>query len=313
MVRIPRFRDKWAYFLHKYRAARISPEYFSESEQVTYRSIAKLIPADPRGRFPASGDDDCSPMTGTAFGLWISGEKIPDNRVGTFERLTSLPITVWSTDFETFTRAVRQASGELDGWNEFVESQAKLGLIKVHVSDRRNAERFLPVGANISSVNAVQVWPGCTARIELPGRIGHRECEDRRAWMVADYGQGAIYVLDPTRHPDGLMTPTRLGTDVWLPRGRPGYVWLPDTIRVGTRFDVIVLVVNLHSQPDEIRALFDSLEQRLAADPQKVTSALHQKNVCRVLDEAVSIIQEYDVRQHLYRQTCKVGDQPTMR
>jgi len=333
MARIPRFKLRWAYF--KTRASQIVPQHFPEGKEITYDSVARWIPHDPSAPFPAVSDSaeldfqerpfrgseskgpkvsPTSPITGAAFGLWIDRERIPTGRENHFVRLTGVAIGDWTAEQDAwFERAVRRAAQEVLNWNGLVTARATPGGLRVHVADPGTAMKLLPPGAVFAaeSPRVTLCWPTCIARIELPPALSATEHDDRRAWMLADYEQGDIFLLDPSRTPDSPVHSTRLGRTVWLPRGHPGYCSLPPTTPLRTRFDVLVLILNLESQPDEIRAQFDGLEQQLPTDVSAIWSQGYQRTLRQRLDEAATLIDDHDIRVSLYRQTCEVTDRRT--
>jgi hypothetical protein len=321
MARIPRFDKRWTYY--KTRASKIVPQHFPEGVEITYEKAAKWIPSDDMGDFPAGNTPS---MAGAAFGYWIAKNAVPNGkREEHFAALTGLSIADWTVaDDATFERAVRRAAKEIQGWDELVREHGRLNGLVIHVQDYQRdqaaSHRFIhgqPATAAESGV--LHVWPDCIARIEVPAAAPAAEAEDRRLWMFADYGPN-IYVLDPTVSANGAARSTRIDRRVWrprgavgyvlLPRGEPDYVWLRDTTPLETRFDVLVLLVNLDEQAEEVRAEFDALERRLRMDALKTERAVYQRTVRQVLDETASLMQAQDIRPVLYRQPCKVGSKP---
>jgi hypothetical protein len=329
MVSIPRFETRWAYY--KTRASRIVPQHFPVGKKVTYEQAARWIPSDDMADFPAG---NMPHMEGAAFGYWIAKEHVPSGakREEHFASLTGVPIADWATeDDATFERAVRRAAGEVQGWAEMVQARGRLGGIVIRLQDYRAGQvtqrdqvardKFIHAEpGQAAETGVVRVWPNCIARIEVPAAAPAPEAEDRRVWMLADYGPH-IYVLDPTVSVKGEARSTRIDRHVWRPRGaagyvllprsEPDYVWLRDTTPLDTQFDVQALVMNLDDQPEEVRAQFDALERRLRMDTLKTDRAVYQKTVRQVLDEAASLLQAQDVWPTLYRQTCKVGPRPS--
>jgi hypothetical protein len=96
-----------------------------------------------------------------------------------------------------------------------------------------------------------------------------------------------------------------------LPRGTPGHVWIPRDTRVGTRFEVVALTLNLTKQPDDIRGLFDALEQRWLVDVREFAAETYQKMVRATLEEAATLVGGHDIVQRLDAQACEIVDRAT--
>jgi hypothetical protein len=305
MPRIPHFAKRWSYY--KPRARKIVPLHFSEG--TGHKEAAKWIPKDEDAPFPAGSDGS---ITDAAFGLWITGKGgIPDQgrREEHFAKLTGLSIGIWTEpDDATFERAVRRAATEALSWRELAE-RARAGVIRiVPVSEPpppQPAMRFIPAHARRHRGDVEVVWPGCQARIDVPLARPSPEGDDRRVWMLAEYPNNAVYILDPAPPPAGGRPASHISPAVWRPRGMNGYVMLPrgkpDYVKIdeceppGTRFDLFVLVINLSEEVEEVRAQFDAVELRL-----------FQQTGGELLDDAASLLEEHGITPVLYRQACVV-------
>ena len=216
MPRIPDGLDRWKFY--KTRAHKFSP-YFPEGSNITYQSVAKLIPSDPQSALPATADENY--ITSAAVQSWLANA-LPDDRTGQWEKLTEIEISLWTGDRDAFERGVRRKAGEVLGWQDLVEGRAVEGVIRVKVADRQAGTRFVPEGAVPDKVPSVQlVWPGCIAWIEVPTHPPPAEPQDRRAWMFADYGHD-IYTLDPLLPDAGPGPSSRLDQSLWQRDGRGG-------------------------------------------------------------------------------------------
>jgi hypothetical protein len=329
MVHIAEFRAKWQFY--KPRACKISTHFaeFHEGAKITQDVVAARIPKDVASRIPASGGEN---VAGAAFGNWLATESVPDNRVRQWQDLTGLPIDTWTDPLQSFERALRQKTGEILGWSDLVQVQAKRGRLRVRPQDRnvqQNAGaspvRFTPDAFDPDErpVDLQLVWPGCIADVVVPTRES-REDEDRRAWLLADYGD-RVFMLDPSKPAAGAASSSRIDKRCWrphqrggrnegyvvLPRAAPGHVWIPPSAHLGTRFEVIVLTLNLTPQPDEIRGLFDALERGWLVDIRDIPAEDYQKTVRATLEEAAALIEGHDVRQSIYAQACEIVDRAT--
>ena len=313
MVHIPDFRRKWD--ICRPRAHLISP-HFPAGERITLEKVATRIPRDPDSPIPAP---ECEAIHAEAFRQWLATDNLPEDRRRQWEELTRIPVDIWELDVAGFERTVRTRAGVVLGWEGLVQARATSGVIRVRAEDRSPTLRMLPEGIDpFGKPPPVQlVWPGCIARIYLRSPQPKPEDEDRRAWMLSDYGT-AIYMLDPALPSDGSVTKpsSRIGRSSWregpgggyllLPRGRPGYVWVAPSTPLGIRFDVLVLVLNFSSQPDEIRSLFDALEQHCLVDGKTMLTPGYQKTMRTTLNEAASLIDGHEIGCALHRQKCEV-------
>jgi hypothetical protein len=197
-------------------------------------------------------------------------------------------------------------------WRELA-ANARPGVIKiVPVSGSPPAPqpslKFITADARRHRGDVEIVWPGCQARIEVPLARPSPEGDDRRVWMLAEYSNNAVYVLDPVAPLAGGKPASRITPASWrprdangyvmLPRGRPDYVKIDEYEPTGTQFDLFVLVMNLSEEAEELCVQFDELERRL-----------FQQTRHEILDEAASLLQEHDIVPILYRQTCRVEHQ----
>lgn len=322
MVRIVGFREKWD--AYKPRAHLISPHFqeFGEHRRITQDDVAARIPKDTHAAVPATCGNG---IAGAAFGAWLANEAIPDERVKQWEALTRVPVAVWGVDLAGLERTLRQRTGEILGWAGLVK-EARRGRIQIRLRDRpqdaadqQAGYKFNQYGfdPDAAPVDVRLVWPGCIANIAVPAPMPRDEPEDRRAWLLADYGD-RVFVLDPGRPTGGPASSSRIGRSAWhadrreghivLPQVAPGYVWLPPSTPLGTRFEAIVLTLNLNSQAEAIRLLFDDLERRLLVDLRETPPEAYQRTVQAVLEEAAALIEGHDVGYVLYTQACEVVD-----
>jgi hypothetical protein len=325
MVDIPDFRAKWD--LYKPRAHRISIHFadFRDAAQMTHDVVAARIPKSVGDDVPAT---EASGIAGAAFGNWLAKGMVPDNRVAQWQALTGLSISIWSDPLASFERALRQRTGEVQGWSGLVQERAIRGSLRVRPRDRDVGEKaggssfkFTPDGYDPDArpVDIVLVWPGCIADIVLPTRAP-REGEDRRVWLLADYGE-RLFMLDPAKPPEGRTPPSRIDQRCWrsdrreghvvLPRAAPGYVAIPQSAKLGTRFEVIALTVNLSSQGEELRTAFDTIERRLLVDIREFDLADYQKRVRAALEEAAALVAGHDIPHIVCAQACEIVDRAT--
>jgi hypothetical protein len=213
---------------------------------------------------------------------------------------------------------VLRRAGDLQGWSDLLRAHRSTGRLRLRLMDRPAAAgvRFMPANSRVADPpgGMIAVWPGCVAQVEVERCLPAPPSDNRRAWLLAEYEDGNTFALDPM--PDGAGAPrlTRVGGDpLRLPRGEPGYVWLPDTIAVGTRFEVIVPVFDLSGQHPDIRALFDGLEQRLLTDWLETSSPRRRAAVRLALDEAAGLWLSHDIPLSLHCQKCEVVSRSAIR
>jgi len=318
MPHVSKFRAKWEFY--KPRACKISAHFLEfEGQKLTQDNVAARIPKDAAKKVPAT---DGANIASAAFGDWLAKDNVPDNRIQQWQDLTGLPIDTWKTPLSSFERAVRQRTGETLGWPGLVQARALRGPLRVRARDREIASassepqmRFMTDGYDPDErpVDVQLVWPGCIAQILAPCREP-RDDEDRRAWLLADYGE-RVFMLDPAKSKNGQTSSSRIVRSCWrsdrreghivFPRAAPGYLWIPPSAKLGTRFDVIVLTLKLPPRVDEIRAPFDALEQRWLMDP---SEGDYQKTVRASLEEAAALIDGHEIGHVVYAQTCEVVD-----
>jgi hypothetical protein len=325
MVDISDFRAKWDFY--KPRAHRISPYFaeFGEGARLTQDVVAARIPKSVSDPILAT---DGASIAGAAFGNWLASGTVPDNRVSQWQELTGLSISIWRDPLSSFERALRQKTGEVWSWSALVQERVSRGPLRVRPRDREPLQqadgsslKFTPDGYDPDArpVDIALVWPGCIAHIVLPTRAS-RDGEDRRVWLLADYGD-RVFMLDPAKPPQGKPSPSQIDQRCWrpdrreghvvLPRVAPGYVSIPQSAKPGTRFEVIALTLNLSSQPDEIRSLFDAIERRLLVDIRELALADYQKLVRAALEEAAALVGGHDVAQVVHAQACEIVDRAT--
>jgi hypothetical protein len=257
------------------------------------------------------------PISGQAVSIWFNTDALSDARSEQWEDLTRIPVEAWAGDRPVFERAVLLAAGQVLGWPGLVQGYAKRGKMRVRVTDRKVGDRFFKDGDGPVDLPHVQkVWPECIAWIELPATAPKEEADDRRAWLFADYGD-RINLLDPKRSPrDGTVTSSRIDRVAWradangghviLPRGTPGHVWIPPGIKLGTKFEVIALTLNL-TEEEEVRPLIDGLEAQMLSDRRAIGEDQYQKLVRATLNEVGVLLTTHDtISCGLYCQKCEV-------
>jgi hypothetical protein len=324
MADIADFRAKWEFY--KPRAHLISPHFATfEDTRITQDVVAGLIPKNVSDPIPAG---DAASIAGAAFGQWLASGTVPDNRIRQWEALTALPMSTWRDGLPSFERALRGKTGEVIGWSALVQQHARRGLLRVRPRDRdlppeagKPSLKFTPDGYDPDArpVDIQLVWPGCIADIMLPNPAP-RDHEDRRAWLLADYGD-RVFMLDPAKPPQGKPSSSRIDRRCWrsdrreghvmLPRVAPGYVSIPPSAKLGTRFDVIALTLDFSSQPDDVTRAFNAIEGRSLVDIRELPLADYQKLVRATLEEAAALIGAHDVRQAVHVQACEIVDRAT--
>ena len=323
MVRIPDFQNKWIFY--KRRADRVSPYFaeFQDGRDIRQDDVAKRIPESPNAPLLQDDGGRDSRITGAAVGNWLRGV-LPDERIEQWKTLTGISISLWTGDNAGFERAVRRAAGEVLGWQGLVQERSTPGRIRIRVVDRQSGNRFFVDGIEPADPQPIEmVWPECIARVEVPIPAPRNEVEDRRVWMLADYVNynRTINLLDPVLPPGGPTPSSRLDRAQWrpgrggghvtLPRGEPGYVWIPPSIALGTLFDLLVLVTNFEGQPDEIRNLFEGIERKVLVNPKKIGLDCYQKILRSTLDDTATLLDDHDIRHTLYAQRCEVVSRGT--
>lgn len=312
--------DRWKKYTQF--GSHIVPKHFPK--EVTHGAAAKLIPQRPSDPFPAAdSDDNC--ISASAFGQWIS-KGIPKDRYDQFGKVTGIPIAVWLTpDDSDFERALRRAAGRAIGWLDLVKQRAAEGRMRVIAEESPVAGvqqlRLVPADFDpAAKERGIELlWPGCRARIWVRQDQQPQRESDRRAWLLSDYGDKR-YLLDPLGIQYGGASSSRLGEASWrrdserggghiiLPRGSRDYVWIPDAMTPGTRFDVLLLVFNLENQPEAIRLMFDDLERRWQMPLEHLMKPIYQAAIGSALEEATALIEERDIPFQLFLRRCKVVD-----
>jgi len=321
MPHVSEFRAKWEFY--KPRACKISALFAEfEGQRLTQDDVAARIPKDAAKKVPATGGAN---IAGAAFGDWLAKDNVPDNRAQQWWDLTGLSIDIWKTPLSSFERAVRQKTGETLGWFGLVQSRASRGPLRIKAQDREIASpsnepqmRFVTDGYDPDErpIDVQLVWPGCIAQIFAPCRKPSDD-EDRRAWLLADYGE-RVFMLDPAKSKNGQVSSSRIDKSCWrldrreghivLPRAAPGHVWIPPSAKLGTQFDVVVLMLNLTPQPNEIRAPLGAIEAGWLMDP---SEGSYQKTVRASLEVAAALIDGHDIGHVIYAQKCEVVDRAT--